>query len=147
MVGYALGGRIDRIQLGEEMDDNLPQAFGACLINWGPVNGNYDWQMQRELMTILAGPVAEMIYIGEKLHPAFHGPWQMDWQQAWQCCQNEIADEAMRTAFLELLIQHLHQRMSDNSCWAAIAAVSDELLAHEYLEQEQLQETLDFWIG
>ena len=31
----------------------------------------------------LAGPVAEMIYRGEPLHPALVAEWRHDWGQAW----------------------------------------------------------------
>ena len=146
VVGYALGGKIDRIQLGGEADDNLPERFGDCQINWGRVGADCDWQLERELLTIMAGPVAEMIYRGEKLHPAYFEPWKLDWQQAWARC-GHIPDPHRRTLFLENLVQHLHEKLSLDNNWAAIAAVADELLAHEYLEQEQLDDALQFWIG
>ena len=147
VVGYALGGKIERIQLGGETVDHLPDQFGDCLINWGPVSSKCNWQTHRELLTILAGPVAEMIYRGEKLHPATFGPWQQDWQQALARCTNFLSDETACIAFLERLILDLYEKLSDDSAWAAIAAVADELLAHEYLEQEQLDDALQFWLG
>lgn len=157
VVGYALGARIERVQLGGEADDELPERFGDCLVNWGRVSAECSWQRQCELMTILAGPVAEMIYRGERLHPAHYGPWQGDWQQAWMHCPERkrksdteaSAGSTMlsKTRFLEQIICELHDRMSDDQCWAGIAAVADELLAHEYLDEEQLAGTLEFWIG
>jgi hypothetical protein len=96
-------------------------------------------------MTILAGPVAEMIYRGEPLHPAHYGPWQGDWQQAWMHCPAK--DDQTRTKILEQIILELRDRLSDDQCWAAIAAVADELLAHEHLDEEQLSGTLEFWLG
>ena len=147
VVGFALGARIERVQLGGEADDHLPERFGDCLVNWGQVDPNCSWQQQRELMTMLAGPVAEMIYRGEMLHPAHFGPWQGDWQQAWEHCAISVPDPERRTRLLETLVVHLHRRMSDDGCWGAIAAVSDELLAHEYLDEDQLAGTLSFWIG
>ncbi|QDT13871.1 cell division protein FtsH [Planctomycetes bacterium K23_9] len=146
VVGYALGGRIERVQLGGEADDDLPERFGDCLVNWGRVSSECSWQRQCELMTILAGPVAEMIYRGERLHPAHYGPWQGDWQQAWMHCP-PVKDDRSRTLILEKMIVELHQRLSDDQCWAAIAAVADELLAHEYLDEEQLSGALEFWVG
>ena len=46
-----------------------------------------------------------------------------------------------------MLVIELHRKMSDDTCWAAVAAVADALLAHEYLEHEQLENELQFWIG
>ena len=147
VVGYAMGAKIERVQLGGEADDHLPDRCGDCLVNWGQVNPDCNRQRQCELMTMLAGPVAEMIYRGEMLHPAHFGPWQGDWQQAWEHCRSSVADPERRTRLLEQLIRELHARMSSDDCWAAIAAVADELLAHEYLEEEQLRGALEFWIG
>lgn len=146
VVGFVLGGQIESVGLYAEADDWLPERFGDCHVNWGRVDPNGDWQIQRELLTILAGPVAEMIYREEKLHPATYEPWQHDWYWAWQRCERMIPDPHRRAAFLETTLLWLHRQLSDQLCWAAIAAVSDELLAHEYLDAEQLADTLSFWI-
>lgn len=146
VIGYALGARIEAVRLGGEADDYLPERFGDCLVNWGPISPDCDWQRQREIMTILAGPVAEMIYRGEKLHPAAFEPWQDDWRLAFSLSQSIHPNPVRRTRWLEMMIVEMHQRMNDEICWAAIAAVADELLAHEALEEEQLYETLSFWI-
>ena len=147
VIGYALGAEIDHVQLGGESDDELPERFGECLVNWGQVDPQCGIQQQSELMTMLAGPVAEMIYIGEMLHPAHVGPWQGDWQQAWQHCASTFPDSKKRRRLLDQLIVELHRRISRPDCWAAIGAVADELLAHEYLDREQLADTLRFWVG
>ena len=147
VVGYALGGRIESVSLGGDSGEDLPQRFGDCRVNWGPVDANTDWQLQREIMTLLAGPVAEMSYRGEKLHPAFFGPWTEDWRLAFQRGEVIARNPELRTRALEQLIVHLHGQMKLDDCWAAIAAVADQLLAHEYVEEERLAETLAFWIG
>ena len=63
VVGFALGGKVESVQLGGEADDFLPERFGDCVVNWGPVLAGSDWQRQREVMTVLAGPVGEMLYL------------------------------------------------------------------------------------
>ena len=147
VIGYALGAEIERIQLGGEADDHLPNRYGDCLVNWGRVNPDCSIQQQNELMTMLAGPVAEMIYRGEAFHPAHFGPWKGDWEQAWEHCRSSVVDPERRTRLLEELVRELYMRMSSDRCWAAIAAVADELLAHEYLEMDDLVDTLRFWVS
>lgn len=147
VIGYALGAQIDYIALGGEADEYLPDRYGECLVNWGRVDPTCSLQKQNELMTMLAGPVAEMIYRGETFHPAHYGPWKGDWDQAWNHCRDAVPDTNRRAKLLERLMQELHKRMSGDDCWAAVAAVADELLAHEQLDQEQLADTLAFWIG
>lgn len=146
VVGYALGGTVESIQLGGEADDWLPERFGDCRIQWGRVEPGCDWQLQREILTVLAGPVAEMVYRGEPLHPAFYGPWQHDWQHAWELAASFAPAPPRRTAMLENLILKLKDQIAKDPCWAGIAALSDELLAHEMLESEQVLDVLQFWI-
>lgn len=150
VVGYFLGGDIEQIQLSGFEEDTLPRRFGECRVRWMAVAGSktegQDWQRQREILTILAGPVAEMIYRGEAIHPALDGPSQGDWAQAWELGRAILPDPPRRTQFLEQLTATLYQAISQDSWWAAIAAVSDELLAHELLDKQQAEETLAFWV-
>ena len=145
VIGYALGGQVGSIQLGGDADDWLPERFGDCRISWGRVDPNVDWQRQREVLTILAGPVAEMVYRDEPLHPAHYGPWLSDWQMAWMLSETLVPDPARRTEMLGQLILQLHRHIKNEPCWPAIAALSDELTVHEFLEAEQIEETIGFW--
>ena len=37
--------------------------------------------------------------------------------------------------------------MRSDRCWPAVAALADELLAHEFLDRDQAEQVLEFWIG
>ena len=147
VIAYALGGAVDSIQLGGEADDRLPRRFGECRIHWGRVDPHANWQVQREVLTILAGPAAEMIYLGEQLHPADFSPWQADWQNAWEIGKALTEDATRRGEILWQLVIRLERLMRDDRCWPAVAALADELLAHEFLDREQAEQILRFWIG
>ena len=101
--------------------------------------------LQTEILAILAGPVAEMVYRDEPRHPAVFGPWKYDWDQAWQAAALIWADEKQRTRGLENLILELRQKIRMDPVWAAIAALADELVAHESLDEERVEEVLSFW--
>lgn len=146
VIAYALGATIESVQLGGEADEWLPERFGECRISWGRVDATSNWQLQREVLSVLAGPVAEMIYRGETPHPASFGPWQHDWKFAWTLSAELVRDPARRSQVLEGLIVWLHNRMRTDQCWAAVAAVADEILAHEFVDGEMLENTLDFWV-
>ena len=146
VVGYLLGARIDEVRLGSMIEDCLPNHFGDCLISWGRVDPKCEWQTQCEVLTMLAGPVAEMTYRGERYHPALFGPWRTDWQQAVERTSDIFLDPREQTKFLELLVMQLIQRMSDDRYWAAVAAVADELVAHESLSHEDIETTVSFWL-
>ncbi len=145
VIGYALGGHIASVQLGGEADRWLPERFGDCRIVWGQIDPDLNWQKQREVLTILAGPVAEMVYRDEPLHPAHYGPWQQDWQHASAIAGDLVADARKRTRILEQIIHDLRRQVSNEPCWSAIAALADELETHEYLEADQIEEVIGFW--
>ncbi|TWU56788.1 hypothetical protein Poly51_27050 [Rubripirellula tenax] len=146
VVAYALGANVDSMQLWGEADDYLPERFGDCRVNWGTVDPNLDVQRQREIMTFLGGPVAEMIYRGEPLHPALYGPWQDDWHRAMQTCGAIVADPERRTRLLEKIIVTLHDHLGRQPYWPAIAGLADELAAHEQLDSDQVSDVLTFWL-
>ena len=145
VVAYALGGTVDRVQLGGEADDWLPERFGDCRIRW-TVDAGSEGQKRREILTILAGPVAEMVYRDEQLHPAVYGPWKHDWQRAWVTAETLWPDLQQRMRSLETMIVELRRYIGQGICWAAIAALADELVANETMEEERVEEVLGFWI-
>lgn len=145
VIAYALGGTVTSVQLWGEADEWLPERFGDCRIDWGRVDSKIDWQRQREVLSILAGPVAEMVYRNEPLHPAHFGPWRHDWENALHISKSFVLDPQKRSLMLETLIRRLHRLIASDSCWPAIAALADELAAHEFLEQEQIEQTIGFW--
>ena len=49
-----------------------------------------------------------------------------------------------RTRLLERLLVSLDGIIRTDACWAAIAAVADELAAHGFLDRQQLQDIVGF---
>ena len=46
---------------------------------------------------------------------------------------------------LEELIRQLHHHIKNEPLWSAIAALSDELLVHEFLEADRIEGVIGFW--
>jgi hypothetical protein len=87
-----------------------------------------------------------MIYRGEPLHPGFVAEWAHDWRQAWDAAEPMLPEELQRLAFLEEAARQLYQLLHRDEHWSAIAALADNLLAHETLEQENIRELLGAWM-
>lgn len=139
-----LGGRVTLVTLEPEFDSG---KYGVTQVVWP-----FDWLetkagCEQAAMVALAGPAAEMIHLGEPFHPATVHEWSDDWRQADEALQSWIKQEPARFIALEhiarLVVNHFYQ----DAVWAAVAALADELDAHETLEQEEIEEVLEVWMG
>ncbi len=115
--------------------------FGKVDIQW-PVRRT----LVDELSVILAGPVAEMIYRSEPLHPGFVPEWCLDWKQAWTLARPHAASDVKCLEMLEQMVATLYRSMSGDRVWAAVAAVQDLLSAYEDIDHEQIEYEVNAWM-
>lgn len=143
MASY-LGGIVHSVTIQPDRDDG-PNRYGDVQIVW-PSGRMSAKEFQNKLVLVaLAGPVVEMIYRGEPLHPGFVAEWADDWRKAWDAAEPILADHQKRLAFLEETARKLHGLLYRDQHWAAIAALADHILAHETLDTEEIREVLAVW--
>ena len=103
-----------------------------------------------QLAVVLAGPVAEMIYRSEPLHPGLVPEWSEDWKQAWTLARSSSrsssGSDVRCLAMLEQIVAKLYHTFSQDRYWAAIAAVQDLLLAHEEIDHDQIEYEVKAWL-
>jgi len=145
LMALLLGARVTHATIEPDRNDG-PDRHGDVRILW-PRSAVADNAFAEQLvLTALAGPVAEMIYTGEPYHPGFVAEWADDWQQAFVAAELIVRDERKRLAWLENKVRHLHQLLSQQH-WPAVAALADELAAHETLEEEALLDAVEPWLS
>lgn len=144
LVGDLQGGLIVSATIAPDRDDG-PLRYGDVQIAWPQQKWTVSDLARRQALTCLAGPVAEMIYRQEPLHPGFVREWESDWRMAWDCAANFHRDQQLRLRWLEQATAKLHQQLFRDDHWDAVAALADRLLAHEQLESEDVVEILDQW--
>jgi ATP-dependent Zn protease len=144
LMAVRMGAVVQMLTLEPEQDDG-PERFGEAQIYWPAPPKSAKEQAGKLVLIALAGPVAEMIYRGEPLHPGFVAEWADDWRRAWKAAEPLAADELTRLALLEETARQLHARLSRDQEWSALAALADALLAHETLEREEIDEVLAIW--
>lgn len=145
-VAAHAGGRVLSVTIAPDWDDG-PERFGDTQVAWSRSRFGPKVLAEKLALVALAGPVAEMIYQGEPLHPALVAEWSQDWSQAWDEAAIVFADEQRRTRWLEQRVTGLHGLLSDDLHWEAIAGVADHLLAHETLEEDAFAELIATWLG
>lgn len=143
MAAY-LGGVVRYLTIEPDRDDG-PQRFGEVQVGWNRERQTPRAFCNKLVLVALAGPVAEMIYRGEPLHPGLVAEWISDWEAAWQAAESIVSDARQRLSFLEEAVRQLHRLLSRDEHWAAVAALADNVLAHESLEADEIQAILDAW--
>ncbi len=145
LVAVIVGAKVLRVTIEPEWDDG-PQRFADVRIGWPNVRLTKQELLEREVLIALAGPAAEMIFQGETLHPGFVPEWAMDWKTAWHMAKELVPDEKLRLQFLEQTTREVYHLLREDQNWAALAAIVDELLAHQTLESEQVHDVVSQWL-
>ncbi|MCC9644538.1 cell division protein FtsH [Rhodopirellula sp. JC740] len=150
IVGCALGAHIASVSLSQasmfdDEDEIGVRRFGDCIVQWGRIDPNSDWQVTRELLTILAGPVAEFVYQSGDEDALDVRTWAGDWRQAQRCVAILKKDPQQQTKLLHQCIAQLRHIVSSEPCWSAIAALADELMLGDEIEGEQVADLVRFW--
>jgi hypothetical protein len=140
-----LGAHVAAVSIAPDRDDG-PERFGDVQVVWRRGQMSVREFHNKQVLVALAGPAAEMIYRQEPLHPGFVAEWADDWRRAWEAAAPLLTDNQKRLALLEQATRQTYDLISLDRHWAAVAALADELAAHERLEGEEIQEILQFWM-
>ena len=139
-----VGARIRSVTIEPDWDDG-PERHADIQIEWPVGRFSAKEYAEKAVHVALAGPVAEMIYNGEPLHPGFVAEWAADWQMAWEAAAPLVVEDKPRLLWLENAAVKLHRLLNRDEHWAALAAIADHLLAHETMEGEDVEEVLRHW--
>ncbi|MCA8999676.1 MAG: hypothetical protein KDA80_21955 [Planctomycetaceae bacterium] len=144
-MAISVGARIRSVTIDPDWDDG-PQRYADIHVDW-PLEQFTDKEFQENsILVALAGPVAEMIHRGDPMHPGLVAEWAHDWSQAWHAAASLHPDERKRMAYLEQKTIVLYRLLNRDDHWAAIGAIVDNLLAHETLEGEDVEDIVQQWL-
>ncbi len=137
VMAVLCGATVERATVDPE-DDGF---HGLVEIHWPRQYSRSD-----QVSVALAGPVAEMIYSGEPFHPGLVPEWAHDWKQAWEICRATTKSDRECLRRLEQIVGKIYRSFSSDSWWAAVAAVSDLLAAHDEITHEEIAYEVRNWI-
>ncbi|MFO0426194.1 MAG: hypothetical protein ACK526_06465 [Planctomyces sp.] len=142
-----LGARVQRVSIDPDRDDG-PNRYGETVVAWNPRRMTGPQMAEKSAIVAIAGPVAEMIYREEPFHPAFVAEWQNDWALGLEALKElpRLKSPRLRVAHLENAVADLYQVFRRDDYWEVIAAIADELLAHEILDEEMFREAVEPWL-
>ena len=145
LIAIYAGARVHSVTVDPDWDDG-PERFGDAQISWPDGAFNQKSGLEKAVLVALAGPVAEMIHTGDPFHPALVSEWAGDWQQAWQAAAVLVPQREARMQYLEKQTISLYHLLREDSYWAAMGDLVDQLLAHETLEEEMIYEIISHWL-
>jgi ATP-dependent Zn protease len=146
LIAHLLGGKVKQVTIEPE-DDDGPEREGDTQVLWRRSRISDDEFAKTTVQVSLAGPVAEMIYSGNRYHPGLVAEWTADWREAWEAAALLFPIERKRLEYLEQVSIQLYHRLKEDDLWAALASLADNLLAHETLDHEQVDEIVAEWLG
>jgi len=130
------GARVMSVTIEPDQDER----YGDTQVAWPTERFSARQRHELGILVALAGPVAEMIYRQEPLHPGFVAEWQADWQVAWQEAMELVPVERKRVAYLEAATQQLRVMLDEDHHWSAVASIADHLAAHHTLDEDMIAE-------
>ena len=146
LMAVLLGGKVKQVTI-EPDDDDGPDRYGDTQVLWRRSGISDDEFAKIAVQVSLAGPVAEMIYSGDPYHPGLVAEWAADWREAWDTATSLHPVERQRLEYLEQVSIQLYHRLKQDDLWVALASLADNLLAHETLDCEQVDEIVEDWLG
>lgn len=145
LMAIHVGAEVHSVTIDPDWDDG-PERFGDTQIFWDTTDLSEREYHEKRILVALAGPVAEMLYTGDAWHPGTVSEWAADWSEAWEAAATLHADHQKRLAFLERTAAELYRTLNGQNFWSALAALADNLLAHETLESEAVTEIVHQWL-
>ena len=143
MMAMMCGGTIERVTI-EPPDDDGPVRYGDTVTRWARMSGRQ--LAEAEIQVSLAGPVAEMIYSGERMELDAVEEWSGDWATAIDAARGLSNNESSARKMLDKVSDDIFRTFGSPAGWAAVSAVADELLAHETIDHEIVSEVVGFWL-
>lgn len=143
VVACVQGGRIVRITIEPDEDD----LYGDTEVAWQMNNVDRKQHILREIRTLMAGPITEAIYTEQEDIFEVTTESSADWLRAAQFASQLFPSAGKQSKLLAQLAQEVRDLIGRDKIWSAIAALADELEAHETLEQEPVEEILEFWLN
>lgn len=140
VMAIYLGGQVTEVSIESEE-------------GWGTGNATVRWtsssQRQRylnDLKTALAGPIAEMVYVGDYDYLRLRSEHAADWKQVLQCLPFIEVPKSQQTDFLECCVAEIYATLRQDALWAAVGDVAELLLLHETIDGESAHDATEFWL-
>lgn len=136
LTAHLLGGLVREVTLESEFDG----LEGHAAVEWRRATPESD--ARRFASVALAGPVAELIYLGRDVlsDPEALASWERDWADARTQLERLHQEANDREEALRGILRELHQSLGTGRGYERLARVAEALDAHETLDEDLFRE-------
>ena len=143
VVASILGGKVISVSIESESE----LLDGDAVVMWRRDSGNERLAALDDIRVALAGPIAEMVHVGDYDYLQIREEHAMDWRIAMDSLQSLDLSDDRAARLLQTTVAELYRTVRRDAVWSAISDVADLLWVHETIEGDQVDETVQFWLN
>ena len=139
VIATLLGGKVEAVSV--ESEDF--QSAGDTRVRWD--KSDIRQQALDDIQVALAGPVAEMVFVGDYDYLRIRAEHEADWNVVSASLSRLRLSPAAAEKLLNQIAAELYQWVRTDNVWAAIGDVADRILLDGTIDGQTVQELVDFW--
>ena len=144
VVAVMLGGVVDTVSV--EVPDG--EAAGVTGVFWGNASDASDARSQafNDIHVALAGPIAEMIFVGDYDYLRIKQEHAVDWEIVATAVERLGLDAIAAKKLLASIATGLYQRLREDAVWSAVADVAERLELDGTIDGDTVNDLAGFWL-
>ena len=140
VVAILLGGVVDSVTI--EVPDQ--SSAGATGVVWQKTSSRD--QCINDMRVALAGPIAEMVFLGEYDYLRIKQEHAVDWEIVSEALQRLKLSEREAQKKVTDVANELHHRIRETEVWAAINDVAERLTLDGTIDGQVARALTTFWL-
>ncbi len=141
VVAVLSGGVVDTVTV--EVSD--ASAAGATGVFWRNAS-NTRAQCVNDIHVALAGPIAEMIFVGDYDYLRIKQEHAVDWEVVAAAVERMGLDAVAAQKLLTSIATNLYQRLREDAVWCAVADVAERLELDGTIDGDTVNDLAGFWL-
>ena len=141
VVAVMLGGMVDTVSV--EIPD--ADSAGVTSVFWGK-DSDARSQCINDIHVALAGPIAEMIFVGDYDYLRIKQEHAVDWDVVAAAVERLGIDAVAAQKLLTSIATGLYKSLREDTVWSAVADVAERLELDGTVDGDTVDELAGFWL-
>ncbi len=141
VVAVMLGGVVDTVSV--ELPDE--ESAGVTGVFWGK-GPDARSQCINDIHVALAGPIAEMIFIGDYDYLRIKQEHAVDWKVVAMAVERLGIDAVAAQKLLTSIATGLYERLREDIVWSAVADIAERLELDGTIDGDTVNDLVGFWL-